>query len=479
MKINKKLATVLAPLITTIPGVCALTTIATSCGGETPDSPDEIAKQSSVYYLEDNKVLSFELKIADIANLCSETDQILEHTYTFSNGTSIERKNLAGIVFGEQFLDVTSIPEENFCRYLFAFNTFATYTLEKDNQFKLDFRGLKNVTSVGNGFFNGMFLNCDTMTKIPSGFNIPENISVVSDGFVTNMFFGCKKLNSLGSEFNLPQNITTLGSRFALNMFGGCEELASLPTKFNLPQKVTEVSNAFASNIFSGCKALKSLPVNFNLPKDIETVGNLFASGMFSGCETLTAMSIPTNFNLPIKITKIGNNFAREMFSGCENLTTLPMGFNIPKGIDSDVGDGFLNGMFMNCKGLISLPNEFNLPTSIIRAGEKFCENMFFGCTILFSLPDNFDFPTISTSLGDNFAYSMFSGCSNLQQPEFDPEAQYDLEALNFPNPSGGRPFVNYAQYCFSGTSIYGGGLNPVWESPKAGNVYYIVRNNS
>jgi hypothetical protein len=78
------------------------------------------------------------------------------------------------------------------------------------------------VTSVGNGFGQGMFHLCSTLPALPDGFNLPQNLTSVGTTFCLNMFEGCSALSALPDGFNLPQNLLSVGILFCRCMFVHC-----------------------------------------------------------------------------------------------------------------------------------------------------------------------------------------------------------------------------------------------------------------
>lgn len=462
-----------------------------------------ISQRSYVTYMDGAIEKSFDLELEDIEELCNGDVEYREDpetymfipswTYEFKNKT-VERSDLTGINFGEQFLDITILPT-GFCQYLF----YAT----EQTTLNIDFVGLNNVTSVGHRFAYEMF-STSKINSLSNGFNLPSNITSVGNNFAYNMFYNSTNLYSLPDSFNLPGNINSTGQffirgifdgsgikylpenfnlpaemtgkaevGFAVGIFQNCISLETLPEKFNFPSGITSTDGYLGANMFMGCSSLKFLPENFNFPAGI--VGNVhdaFASGMFRFCpqlhhlpenfnfpsgitevgtnfamnmfESSTLLALPDSFNLPSGITKVETHFCSSMFRLCRNLQSLPSDFNLPNGIIGNVGDSFGSSMFAYCESLQSFPEMFNLPIGITKVESSFASGMFRGCATLSKLPQGFNFPSNIISAGYGFSSYMFDGCSELIGLPND---------FNFPSLPASSVTDNFAMYMFQNCS--------------------------
>ena len=300
-----------------------------------------ISLNSYVSYIDGLEEKQISLVHSDIDKLCT-TNTFSRFEYEFYNGT-VARDKLTGIVFGQDFLSITSLADKNdFLRFLFWYSDL-TYI-------DVDLRGLNRVEKIGDGFAMYMFYNCSQLTSLPNYFNLPRKINIVGEKFATSMFSHCKNLISLPNNFNLPQDISGLvNTDFTRSMFSHCESLTLLPDNFNIPQKITRSEGWFATSMFSNCISLKYLPDNFNIPQGITEVGELFVYGLFQSCYSL--QYLPNGFSLPETIDSIGDNFAAWMFRYCTSLQYLPESFKLPQNITS-VGTNFVSEMFACCSNL-------------------------------------------------------------------------------------------------------------------------------
>ena len=159
-------------------------------------------------------------------------------------------------------------------------NTVQTTTIPINNCFKLLFYqcGIVNAgylelaaTTLASYCYNGMFLNCSSLTSAPA---LPA--TTLATNCYNSMFSGC---NGLTTAPALPA--TTLATHCYNSMFSSCHSLASAPA---LP--ATTLADSCYYQMFSNCSALTTAPA---LPATKLMAGCY--SYMFQNCSSLNYVS--------------------------------------------------------------------------------------------------------------------------------------------------------------------------------------------
>lgn len=234
------------------------------------------------------------------------------------------------------------------------------------------------VTSIGEGAFEGCFLDLTNVT-------IPD--SVTNIGYYA--FIGCSKLASL----TIPNSVTSLGDY----AFDGCTGLTNVNvgssvksigewaffdcnglTDITLPNSVTTVGD----DAFLDCTSLADI----TLPDSVTNIGQ----GAFSGCSL-------TNLTLDGGVISIGSG----AFQGCRCLTAV----EIPSSVIS-IGLGAFEG----CVELTNITVDLNNPAYSSAGGVLFDVNLATLIQFPTGLGGSYVIPSSVTSIGED----AFLGCSGL-----------------------------------------------------------------
>jgi len=90
---------------------------------------------------------------------------------------------------------------------------------------KVEFDETSLGTTIGDYFLAYCWLNCSSLTSMPSGFNLPSGITSVGNDFLYYCWYGCTSLTSMPSGFNLPSGITIAGGNFLAYCWYNCTAL--------------------------------------------------------------------------------------------------------------------------------------------------------------------------------------------------------------------------------------------------------------
>ena len=313
-----------------------------------------------------------------------------------STGRFTVEGNIMSIVYGDNFVDQTSLSGKNYAfRYLFSGCTGIT--------------SVENLvlpaTTLSTYCYSSMFYGCDGLTSVPSDF-LPA--TTLADHCYYYMFSNCAELRTLpllpatslatfcyGEMFNSCFSITSVPSNYLSastmanscygGMFNGCTGLTTMPTL-----SATTLADGCYQSMFASCYSLTTVSV---LPAT--TLANWCYSGMFQYCTSLR--TVPSNMLPATTMTQLCYNW---MFKGCSSLTSVP---NLPA---TTLAVDCYSQMFESCTSLTSLPSGY-LPASTL--AEKCYLRMFYGCTSLVTAP------ALTASTLVNQCYSnMFAGCSSL-----------------------------------------------------------------
>ena len=154
---------------------------------------------------------------------------------------------------------------------------------------KVEFDETSLGTTIGDYFLASCWLNCSSLSSMPSGFNLPSGITIAGGNFLAYCWYGCTSLTSMPSGFNLPSGITIAGDYFLYSCWHNCSSLSSMPSGFNLPSGITTVGSDFLLYCWLGCTSLTSMPVGFNLPSGITSAGGNFLAYCWYNCTALKA----------------------------------------------------------------------------------------------------------------------------------------------------------------------------------------------
>ena len=171
--------------------------------------------------------------------------------------------------------------------------------LFRNNENLTDASELILPTTVTDGCYSMMFLNCTALTKAPA---LPA--TVLGKKCYEYMFNGCSSLIEAPA---LPA--TVLADNCYDYMFSGCASLTKAPA---LP--ATVLAESCYRAMFSGCTSLIEAPTI--LPA--LSLSTSCYSDMFSGCSSLTTAPI-------LPALDVSYNGYRYMFSGCSNLNHIKM----------------------------------------------------------------------------------------------------------------------------------------------------------
>ena len=108
----------------------------------------------------------------------------------------------------------------------------------------------------------GMFLNCPSLTTIPSTFTIPNSVTNCS-----YMFTECSSLTTIPSTFTIPNSVTDCS-----HMFLGCSSLTTIQEGFTLGNSVTDCSAMFVD-----CSKITEIPETLIIPDSVTNCSDMFA----------------------------------------------------------------------------------------------------------------------------------------------------------------------------------------------------------
>ena len=229
------------------------------------------------------------------------------------NGT--DKHNVMGnpysIIYGDNFKGVTSLSSNYALLYLF-----------NNNRKLVNAQNLSlPATTLANYCYQGMFINCTSLTTVPE---LPA--TTLTNYCYYDMFNGCTNLTTAPSV--LPA--TTLAQSCYYQMFRNCTNLTTAP---ELP--ATTLAYQCYYSMFNGCTNLTTAP---ELPAT--TLAEYCYYDMFNGCTNLTtAPSV-------LPATTLINYCYGSMFYDCTNLTTAP---ELPA---TTLATNCYRYMFTNCSSL-------------------------------------------------------------------------------------------------------------------------------
>ena len=225
--------------------------------------------------------------------------------------------NIASLLFGDDFEEVTALPSSpnngrNFQR-LFAgdanltdaSNLLLPFTTIQNNCLAHMFYGCTSLTQAPRILpamtareycYSGMFDGCSSLTIAPE---MPATTLAYS--CYSTMFNGCI---SLTSPPTLPA--TTMVGLCYLSMFNGCTSLSVAPA---LPS--TALATSCYNKMFQGCTSFTMAP---ELPAT-ELASSCYQS-MFEGCSVLVSAPV-------LPATTLQSNCYRRMFANCTSLNEL------------------------------------------------------------------------------------------------------------------------------------------------------------
>ena len=290
------------------------------------------------------------------------------HTYNgigdFSSTNSFTVEgNVMSLLYGDNFVNQTSLNEERKLMWLFKNCTYLTSaenlilpatTLAEDCYYGM-FDGCTSLTTapqlpattLADSCYNRMFEGCRSLTTAPV-----LSATTLEVGCYIYMFSGCTSLTTAPST--LPA--TTLTQSCYLGMFYGCTSLTTAP---QLP--ATTLADSCYWGMFRDCTSLTTAP---QLPAT--TLAYSCYAGMFWGCTSLTTAPV-------LLATTLANYCYSNMFNGCTSLTTAPS--TLPA---TTLAYYCYNSMFRDCTSLTTAPQ---LPATTLTQS---CYNgMFYGCTRL------------------------------------------------------------------------------------------------
>ena len=155
----------------------------------------------------------------------------------------------------------------------------------------------------------GMFLNCFSLTTIPSTFTIPNSVTNCSC-----MFLGCSSLTTIQEGFTLGNSVTD-----CLAMFVDCSKITEIPETLIIPDSVTNCSDMFAE-----CSSLTSDISNI-WPEEFTYTETINVEDMFDGCSKVVG-TVPAD-----KLWNSGKTFnSTGCFGNCTSLTNyndIPAGW--------------------------------------------------------------------------------------------------------------------------------------------------------
>ena len=166
--------------------------------------------------------------------------------------------NIMSLLYGDNYMNQTSINSEDALEHLFSNET----NLVNAGNLKLP------ATTLSNGCYAFMFYGCTALTTAPA--TLPA--TTLTQNCYYGMFQGCTSLTQA------PElSATTLAQQCCYTMFQGCTSLTTAPA---LP--ATTLANYCYLAMFKGCTSLTETPV---LPATTLTEGCCWQ--MFSGCTNL------------------------------------------------------------------------------------------------------------------------------------------------------------------------------------------------
>lgn len=258
----------------------------------------------------------------------------------------------------------------------------------------------------GNSCFKRIFKDCTNLEYAPLLFP-----NTTKESMYEEMFYGCSKLKSLPYVLTLPAtslatncynqmfinctSLTTLPTLSATSlaygcysfMFSGCTNITTIPANY-LP--IMALAEGCYMHMFSGT-GITEVPSGL-LPATY--LANSCYDGMFYTCPNLT--TVPVNL---LPATSAPAECYNQMFYGCSKLVNAP---NLPA---TSLQAYCYSFMFYGCEKLEEVPA---LPATTLASG---CyDRMFVGCTSLTTpaiLP--------ATNLPNNCYRSMFASCSNIK----------------------------------------------------------------
>lgn len=272
--------------------------------------------------------------------------------------------NIMSVLYGDNYQEQTSIPENGVATLFFASKVVDASGL------------LLPATTLGDYCYQSMFERCTYLTAAPK--SLPA--TTVGKSSYSYMFYQCSGLTSVQTDMIKAE---TLGASACSRMFGECFSLTNAPD-----MNATTLSSGSCSGMFATCSsmttAMSELPAA-NVPSSAYTY-------MFSGCTSLR--------NAPnLLATTLGAYCCRSMFQGCTSLTTAP-------GVSATTLATYCcHNMFRGCTSLTTAMSK--LPAETLAS---YCYNyMFAGCTGLTRTPE---LPALT--LASNCYGYMFSGCTSL-----------------------------------------------------------------
>lgn len=232
-------------------------------------------------------------------------------------------------------------------------------------------------TSLAQTCYSNMFRDCTSLTSN----NLPTlPATTMATQCYSLMFYGCTGLTTIPSNY-LPA--TTLAQYCYSNMFQGCTNITSTP---NLP--ATTLYQQCYANMFDGCTSLTTTAT-----MSATTLANFCCSAMYQNCTGLTTITLPSADTL-------NQSCYQNMFKGCTGLTSVPQ---LPA---MTLAPSCYNAMFQDCTNLTTVPSNM-LPATTLAT---YCyQYMFRGCTSLTTAPD-----LLATAGVNSCYYYMFYGCSSL-----------------------------------------------------------------
>ncbi len=213
-----------------------------------------------------------------------------KYSYFSSTGRFSAKGNVMSMLHGDNFKDISTIPEGNNLGYLF-------YSCAKLTSVPSDFLPYTGLT---NQCYLNMFSGCTSLTTAPE---LPA--TTLTSECYKFMFRFC---SSLTAAPELPA--TTLASSCYSSMFSGCTSLTTAP---ELP--ATTLASRCYNGMFRFCSSLTAAP---ELPAT--TLVYDCYGYMFESCTSLTAAP-----ELPA--TTLASNCYNNMFYGCSNLSYIKAAF--------------------------------------------------------------------------------------------------------------------------------------------------------
>ena len=273
--------------------------------------------------------------------------------------------NIMSLLYGENYLDQTSLEGKDYCFYNLFYN--ATQLINAGNL-------ILPATTLASHCYDSMFYGCTSLTVVPQ---LPA--TELKDYCYSSMFKGCTSLVTPPQLF-----VTTMASHCYESMFEDCTSLKNAP---ELP--ATELAEYCYSCMFKGCTGLERAT---KLPA--MTMASHCYESMFENCNGKNFVNAP---QLPA--TTMAEFCYSRMFKGCTYLEYIS---NLP---DAEMADSCCISMYEDCIGLENMPE---LPAMTM--APSCYHSMFKGCTSLVNLHD-----LPATTLATSCYQSMFSGCSSLK----------------------------------------------------------------